>query len=564
MIRENVYDNFDEFYRDLVNYIASDKGVDIKENVRTVYADGTPAYYRQVIGLQVRFKPYKDSKGNYRALLPTTRYAPYKSAIKELEWVWSLQSNDVNVLERELGCKYWSEWSIKETNNKEIIYIKSRKKKKYDESKINRNVKIQDLKFTNYDKIYDSINFGKYIVLNWENNYTRANIQFLNTGSIKNVSNSQVYQGEVKDNYVRVVNNLGYYGNYKNEDIVEYFGKYLRMWIVKWENMIRRCTGKYSGGSSWYNEIFVSEEFHCCETFLRWVMENNRYGKEFLPILQIDKDYYNSNCYSKDTCVLLTPKENTALTLKEFYYYDKIYFFSKSDFKIYVEKKFNIELSKQNTDFIDKFIEMFKCNRISKNLVKIIKNEYDYNKGGFPRFSLDINKNIKKGYGYQLAKPLYNYNSQVDYIIGEIKNNPNSRRIITELWNVDDLEDMTLTPCLHLTQWTVEKGKLILSIRQRSCDTALGLISNIWQYQVLQHLIAKECNLEVGDLIWTVDNLHIYDRHIDKLGEQVMRKFYNPPTFKINNFNGFYGFEWNDIELLDYKYGDKIKYEVAI
>lgn len=287
MIRENVYDNFDEFYRDLVNYIASDKGTDIKENVRTIYADGTPAYYRQVIGLQVRFKPYKDDKGNYRALLPTTRYAPYKSAIKECLWIWLYRNNDVKFLRDKLGVNYWNEWQ-------------------------------------------------------------------------------------------------------------------------------------------------------------------------------------------------------------------------------------------------------------------------------------DENGTIKKGYGYQLAKPLYNYNSQVDYIIGEIKNNPNSRRIITELWNVDDLEDMTLTPCLHHTQWVVENGKLTLFLKQRSVDTALGLVSNIFQYQVLQHLIAKECNLKVGDLIWTGVSIHIYDRHIDKLGEQVMRKFYNPPTFKINNFNGFYGFEWNDIELLNYKYGDKIKYEVAI
>lgn len=287
MISENVYDNFDEFYRDLVNYIASDKGTDIKENVRTVYADGTPAYYRQVIGLQVRFKPYKDSKGNYRALLPTTRYAPYKSAIKECLWIWLYRSNDVKFLRNKLGVNYWNEWQ-------------------------------------------------------------------------------------------------------------------------------------------------------------------------------------------------------------------------------------------------------------------------------------DENGTIKKGYGYQLAKPLYNYNSQVDYIIGEIKNNSNSRRIITELWNVDDLEDMTLTPCLHHTQWIVENGKLTLFLKQRSVDTALGLVSNLFQYQILQHIIAKECNLEVGDLIWTGVNIHIYNRHIDKLGEQVMRKFYNPPTFKINNFNGFYSFKWSDVELIDYKYGDKIKYEVAI
>ena len=286
MIKENIYNNFDIFYEELVEYILKN-GTKINDNVRTVYADGTPAYYTQVIGLQFKFAPLKDKNGNYVALLPTTRQAPYKSAIKEISWIWLYRSNDVKFLRDELGVNYWNEW--------------------------------QDEKGT-----------------------------------------------------------------------------------------------------------------------------------------------------------------------------------------------------------------------------------------------------IKKGYGYQLAKPLYNYNSQVDYIIGEIKNNPNSRRIITELWNVDDLEDMTLTPCVRTTQWTVENNKLILSVKQRSCDVALGLVSNIWQYQVLQHLIAKECNLEVGELIWTVDNIHIYDRHIDKIKEQIKREKFNRPKFKINNFTDFYSFKWTDVEIINYEYGDKISYEVAI
>lgn len=97
-----------------------------------------------------------------------------------------------------------------------------------------------------------------------------------------------------------------------------------------------------------------------------------------------------------------------------------------------------------------------------------------------------------------------------------------------------------------------------------SVDTALGLVSNIWQYQVLQHLIAKECNLEVGELIWTVDNIHIYDRHIDKIKEQIKREKFNRPKFKINNFTDFYNFKWTDVEVINYEYGDKITYEVAI
>ena len=93
MIKENIYNNFDIFYEELVEYILK-KGIKINNNVRTVYADGTPAYYTQIVGLQFKFAPLKDKYGNYVALLPTTRQAPYKSAIKELEWIWLYRSND--------------------------------------------------------------------------------------------------------------------------------------------------------------------------------------------------------------------------------------------------------------------------------------------------------------------------------------------------------------------------------------------------------------------------------------------------------------------------------------
>ena len=286
MIKENIYNNFDIFYEELVEYILKN-GTKINNNIRTVYADGTPAYYIQVVGLQFKFESLKDKYGNYVALLPTTRQAPYKSAIKELEWIMVRQSNNVDELKNELGCRYWDEWRQED-------------------------------------------------------------------GTI-----------------------------------------------------------------------------------------------------------------------------------------------------------------------------------------------------GF-------------AYGRKIKTKTYNFNSQIDYIINEIKNNPSSRRIITEIWDNEKLDKMALTPCVHLTQWTIEDNKLILSVRQRSCDVALGLVSNIWQYQVLQHLIAKECNLEVGKLIWTVDNIHIYDRHIDKIREQIKREKFNRPKFKINNFTGFYNFKWFDVEIINYEYGDKITYEVAI
>ena len=554
MIRENVYDNFDEFYRDLVNYIASDKGTDIKENVRTVYADGTPAYYRQVIGLQVRFKPYKDSKGNYRALLPTTRYAPYKSAIKELQFIWKDKSNDVRYLREDLGCSYWNEWVDYSINNKELIEVEIPKiKDKVDYNSLNLYVDTGNEYIDINKKIRITKDNDKYYVLKHfrdENNQRKILIQFLESKNIKVVSQGNLREvSYIRDEFKRTVCGIGYHGNCKSDDIQKYFGKYYLRWRTIWKNIIHRCVGMVNEENKHlYENCTVGASFHSLENFLRWVMKNNKYGEWGLRNLDVDKDYFGTKHYSENTCVLLNKLQNSILD-NLWYKFNNIYFFSKKDLSLYMNLSMyslNKLLNEDNND-----IEIIDPKKLNIN-------------GKLFRFKSLLDETIKKGYGYQLAKPLYNYSSQVDYIIGEIKNNSNSRRIITELWNVDDLEDMTLTPCLHHTQWIVENGKLTLFLKQRSVDTALGLISNLFQYQILQHLIAKECNLEVGDLIWTGVNIHIYDRHIDKLGEQVMRKFYNPPTFKINNFNGFYNFKWNDVELLDYEYGDKIKYEVAI
>lgn len=175
---------------------------------------------------------------------------------------------------------------------------------------------------------------------------------------------------------------------------------------------------------------------------------------------------------------------------------------------------------------------------------------------------------IGPAYGEALKSNTFKFDNQVDYIINEIKNNPNSRRIISEIWIPSDLDKMALTPCVHLTQWSVVNGKLYLEVRQRSCDVALGLVSNVFQYSVLHKLIAKECNLESADLIWTIHNAHIYDRHIKDLTEQT----YYRPTYekfvldmsKVKSFS-----EWNnpdDITIPDYAktITNKVNYEVAI
>ncbi len=171
---------------------------------------------------------------------------------------------------------------------------------------------------------------------------------------------------------------------------------------------------------------------------------------------------------------------------------------------------------------------------------------------------------IGKAYGYQIAQKTFGYKSQLDYVINELKNNPNSRRIMTEIWMPTDLNEMALTPCVHLTQWSVIGNKLYLEVRQRSCDVALGLVANVFQYSVLHKLVAMECNLEPAEIIWNIHNVHVYDRHYDNLINQVNSEEFNSPSLKINNFTSIWNFKPSDVEIINYNYGKKINYEVAI
>jgi len=171
---------------------------------------------------------------------------------------------------------------------------------------------------------------------------------------------------------------------------------------------------------------------------------------------------------------------------------------------------------------------------------------------------------IGKAYGYQIAQETFGQKSQLHYVINELKKNPNSRRIMTEIWVPKELSEMALTPCVHLTQWSVIGNKLYLEVRQRSCDVALGLVANVFQYSVLHKLVALECGLEPAEIIWNIHNVHIYDRHYDKLIKQVNGETFESAKIKINNFKSIFDFKPDDIEILDYKYGEKVSYEVAI
>ena len=183
----------------------------------------------------------------------------------------------------------------------------------------------------------------------------------------------------------------------------------------------------------------------------------------------------------------------------------------------------------------------------------------------------DENGTIGKTYGYQLSKVSdYGYGKfdQVDNLIYLLKNKPMDRRMITTMWCPQDLHEMNLPPCVYETLWDVKDGKLNCLVIQRSGDLLAAAASGGWdtmQYAILTHMLAQVCGYKVGELVHIVNNLHIYDRHIDAVKEVMNNPEYPAPKLWINpDVKDFYDFTEEDFALIDYQ-STKLttKFEVA-
>ena len=179
---------------------------------------------------------------------------------------------------------------------------------------------------------------------------------------------------------------------------------------------------------------------------------------------------------------------------------------------------------------------------------------------------------IGKAYGYQLAKY-----KQVDNLIKTIKEDPTSRRMITTLWNIEDLPEMALQPCAFQTLWNINKGKLNCMLTIRSNDWFLGNPFNVAQYAALVHMIAQVTNYKPGRLTVCINDAHIYENHIPQIQEQfalvdmnemfdafITDRFCKPKLVLNEDIKDFYDFTIDDIKLDGYIPGPKIKAEVAV
>ena len=180
----------------------------------------------------------------------------------------------------------------------------------------------------------------------------------------------------------------------------------------------------------------------------------------------------------------------------------------------------------------------------------------------------DENGSIGKAYGYQLCVR-HQYKEgmmdQVDRVLYDLKNNPYSRRIMTNIYVHQDLHEMNLYPCAYSMTFNVTGNKLNAILNQRSNDILTANNWNVVQYAVLVHMIAQVSGLEAGELVHVIADAHIYDRHIPLVKELIKRQTYDAPVFHMNpDVKDFYEFTVDDFELEDYKYGPQIKIPVAV
>lgn len=179
----------------------------------------------------------------------------------------------------------------------------------------------------------------------------------------------------------------------------------------------------------------------------------------------------------------------------------------------------------------------------------------------------DENGSIGKAYGYQLGikhKYAEGEFDQVDRVIYDLKNNPASRRIMTNIFNFEDLHEMNLYPCAYSMTFNVSNGTLNGILNQRSNDMLTANNWNVAQYSVLLIMLAQVSGLKAGELVHVIADAHIYDRHIPIVKEIIEMKRYAAPLLKVDkSVKNFYDFTVDSFELVDYKCNDK-KYDIPV
>jgi thymidylate synthase len=153
---------------------------------------------------------------------------------------------------------------------------------------------------------------------------------------------------------------------------------------------------------------------------------------------------------------------------------------------------------------------------------------------------------------------------QISQLLDTLRTNPDSRRMIVSAWNVGEIPQMALPPCHAMFQFYVADGRLSCHLYQRSADLFLGVPFNIASYALLTHMIAQQVGLDVGELVWTGGDCHIYDNHVDQVREQLSREAYPFPRLRLRQAPSLFDYAYEDLEVLDYQHHPALRAPVAV
>lgn len=260
--------------------------------------------------------------------------------------------------------------------------------------------------------------------------------------------------------------------------------------------------------------------------------------------------YQNRYDLSKGFPLVTTKKVNVRLIIEEL-----LWFLSNdTNIKYLVDRDVNIWVPDAYKSYIGKGGELSK-----KEFIIQIKEDEE-----FAREHGDLGPIYSQQWRSWEA-PSGERMDQISQVVDSIKNNPDSRRHIVSAWNVADIEAAILPPCHCFFQFYVSNGKLSCQLYQRSADAFLGVAFNIASYALLTMMVAKVCNLEVGEFIHSFGDLHIYNNHLEQVDLQLSREPYPLPQMIIKDRGqGIFDFTIDDFELVDYVSHPTIKGQVSV